>query len=49
MWNFKEPGAVRAILRKKGKVEGVTFPDFNSTKPQSSQQWWIGTKTDKHE
>ena len=47
VWRYKKPRIAKAVLRKKDGAGRITFltSDY-TTKPQSSRQCGIGTKTD---
>ena len=47
LWKYKKPQIAKAILRKKNGTRGINLPDSDyTTKPQSSRQYGIGTKTE---
>ena len=48
VWKYKKPLIAKVILRKKNGTGGINLPNFRlyTTKPQSSRQYGIGTKTE---
>ena len=47
VWKYKKPRIPKAVLRKKNELEESTcLTSDYTTKPQSSRQYGIGTKTE---
>ena len=47
VWKYKKPRIAKAILRKKTELEeSMCLTSVSATKPQSSRQYGIGTKTE---
>ena len=42
---YKKPQIAKAVLRKKNGTGGINLTSVYTTKPQSSRQYGIGTKT----